>query len=138
MDTRIDLRPGQVAIVIGIDHKIQRFIPTLAANHPCNALRLRFRGLLEQITGGYRVDVIYEEAKRGAVSVAQTVADREHIPYRIIEPPRSLERNTKYPTYTPSIRPVRRLRLSERKRGTRYEHHTWWIESSNPSRVQKR
>jgi hypothetical protein len=90
MEARIDTRPGQVAIVIGIDHKIQHVVPGIAASHPRNALRLRFQELLEQITGGYRVDVICEEAKHGVVSIAQALADRECIPYRNIEMPPEL------------------------------------------------
>lgn len=90
METRIDLRPAQVAIVVGIDHKIQHFIPSIAASHPRNVLRFRFQEFLEQITGGYRVDVICEEAKHGVVSIAQTVADGACIPYREIEMPQEL------------------------------------------------
>jgi hypothetical protein len=90
MESRVDIRPGQVAVVIGIDHKIQHIIPNLAANHPRNALRFRFQEFLEQIAGGYRVDVICEEAKHGLVSIAQTVANREGVPYCNIEMPPEL------------------------------------------------
>jgi hypothetical protein len=97
MEARIDTRPGQVAIVIGIDHKIQHVVPGIAASHPRNALRFRFQELLEQITGGYRVDVICEEAKHGVVSIAQAVADREGIPYRNIEMPPELRKTQGIP-----------------------------------------
>jgi hypothetical protein len=92
METRIDLRPSQVAIVIGIDHKIQHLVAVLPPNHPRNALRFRFQEFLEEITGGYRVDVICEEAKHGVVSIAGAVANRESIPYRNIEMPPELRK----------------------------------------------
>jgi hypothetical protein len=101
MDTRIDLRPGQIAIVIGIDHKIQQVVPGIPLNHPRNAFRLRFEEFLKQTTCGSRVDVICEEAKHGTVSIAQALADREHIPYRNIEmPPELREINGIPPLYT--------------------------------------
>jgi hypothetical protein len=85
METRLDLRPGQVAIVIGVDHKIQHVVPHIGPNHPRNNLRLRFQEFLEQITGRYRLDVICEEAKHGVVSISQAFADLKGIPYRNIE-----------------------------------------------------
>lgn len=92
METRTDHEPGQVAVVAGIDHKIQHVVPRIAANHPRNKLRFRFQEFLEQITGGYRVDVVCEEAKHGVVSIAQALADREGIPYRNIEMPPQVRR----------------------------------------------
>jgi hypothetical protein len=85
METTLNLRPGQVAIVTGVDHTIQHYIDNLAANDPRNLLRLRFQDFLGQITGGYPVDVICEEAKHGRVSIAETLASREHIQYVNIE-----------------------------------------------------
>ena len=84
MQTDPDLRQYRIAIVIGIDSKIQHFIPGIAPDDPRTVLRLRFHDFLREITG-YPVDVICEEAKYGPVSVAETVADRKHIPYRNIE-----------------------------------------------------
>jgi len=84
MKTDPDLRQYRIAIVIGVDYKIQRFIPGLAPDDPRTVLRLRFHDFLREITG-YPVDVICEEAKHGLASIAETVADRQHIPYRNIE-----------------------------------------------------
>jgi hypothetical protein len=92
MENRIDNRPGQVAVAVGIDRKIQQVVPRIAPNHPRNKLRFRFQEFLEQITGGYRLDVICEEAKYGVVSIAQAFADREGIPYRNIEMPPEVRR----------------------------------------------
>jgi hypothetical protein len=85
MDTTVDLRPNQVAIVIGVDHKIQHFIDDIALNDRRIVLRLRFRNFLREITGSNPVDLICEEAKHGAESIAETMADREHLRYRNIE-----------------------------------------------------
>jgi hypothetical protein len=84
MKTDPDLRQYRIAIVIGVDYKIQHFIPGIAPDDPRTVLRLRFHDFLREITG-YPVDVICEEAKHGLVSIAETVADRKHIPYRNIE-----------------------------------------------------
>jgi hypothetical protein len=84
MKTDPDLRQYRIAIVIGVDYKIQHFIPGLAPDDPRTVLRLRFHDFLREITG-YPVDVIFEEVKHGLVSIAETVADRKHIPYRNIE-----------------------------------------------------
>jgi hypothetical protein len=48
-------------------------------------LRLRFHDFLCEITGGYAVDLISEEAKYGQESIAETMANREHLRYRNIE-----------------------------------------------------
>jgi hypothetical protein len=84
MEVRLDLRPYQVAIVVGVDHKIQHFIPGIAPNDPCTQLRLRFHEFLREITG-YPVDVICEETKHGAESIAETVANRVGIRYCTVE-----------------------------------------------------
>ena len=84
MKTDPDLRQYRIAIVIGVDYKIQHFIPGLAPDDSRTVLRLRFHDFLREITG-YPVDVICEEAKHGLASIAESVADREHIPYRNIE-----------------------------------------------------
>jgi hypothetical protein len=84
METTLDFRPYQIAIVVGIDHKIQHFVQDIA-RHPRNTLRLRFLDFLRDITGRYPVDVVCEEAQHGAESVAQTVADQERLRYRNIE-----------------------------------------------------
>lgn len=84
MKTDPDLRLYSIAIVIGVDYKIQHFIPGLTPDDPRTVFRLRFHDFLREITG-YPVDVIFEEAKHGLVSIAETVADRKHIPYRNIE-----------------------------------------------------
>ena len=84
MKTDPDLRQYRIAIVIGVDHKIQHFIPGLAPDDPRTVLRLRFNDFLREITG-YPVDVICEETKHGLASIAETVADRQHIPYCNIE-----------------------------------------------------
>jgi hypothetical protein len=84
MKAELDLDQYRIAIVVGVDQKIQRFIPGLAPDDPRTVLRLRFHDFLREITG-YPVDVICEETKHGLVSIAETVADREHIPYRNIE-----------------------------------------------------
>jgi len=87
METTLDLRPYQVAVVIGVDHKIQHAISGIPSNDPRNLLRLRFHDFLGEITDGYPVDVICEEAKHGAESIAETLADRGRIRYRNIEMP---------------------------------------------------
>jgi hypothetical protein len=92
MESRIDQVPGQVAVVVGIDHKIQHVVPPIAPNHPRNKLRFRFQEFLEQITGGYRLNVVCEEAKHGVASIAQAFADREGIPYPNIEIPPEVRR----------------------------------------------
>jgi len=86
MKTGPDLLQYRIAIVIGVDYKIQHFIPGLAPDDPRTLLRLRFHDFLREITR-YPVDVICEEAKHGLVSIAETVADREHILYCNIEIP---------------------------------------------------
>jgi len=83
----LDLRPYQLAIVVGVDREIQHFVQDNAASHPRNMMRLRFLDFLRDITGRYPVDVICEEAKHGVESIAETVADREGIPYKNIEMP---------------------------------------------------
>jgi hypothetical protein len=85
MKTNTDLSQYRIAIVIGVDYKIQHFIPGLAPDDPRTVLRLRFHEFLQEITGFYPVDVICEEAKHGLVSTAETVADRGHLRYRNIE-----------------------------------------------------
>ena len=79
-----DHRLYRIAIVVGVDHKIQHFIPEIAPDDARTVLRLRFHDFLQEITG-YPVDVICEEAKQGLVSIAETVADREHLRYWNIE-----------------------------------------------------
>jgi hypothetical protein len=86
MKTDPDLRQYRIAIVIGLDYKIQHFIPGIAPDDPRTLLRLRFHDFLREITG-YPVDVICEQAKDGLVSIAETVADRERIRYCNIEMP---------------------------------------------------
>jgi hypothetical protein len=89
MEAQPDLRPYQVAIVIGVDHKIQHFIPGNAPDDARTRLRLQFHDFLRGIIGKYPVDLICEEAQHGAESIAQTVAEREPLRYRNIEiPPR--------------------------------------------------
>jgi len=68
MEAKLDLRTGQVGIVIGV-------------------LRIRFQDFLGEITGGYRVDLICEEAKHGELSIAEQLAREEHIRYHNIEMP---------------------------------------------------
>lgn len=87
MDTTLDLRPYQLAIVIGVDHKIQHFIEGIAPDDPRIQFRLRFHAFLREITGRYPVDVICEESKHGAESIAETVADREAVRYWNIDMP---------------------------------------------------
>ena len=84
MKAELDPRQYRIAIVVGVNHKIQHFIPGLAPDDPRTVLRLRFHDFLREITG-YPVDVICEEAKHGLVSIAETVADREHLRYCNIE-----------------------------------------------------
>jgi len=81
MKTDPELRQYRIAIVIGVDYKIQHFIPGLAPDDPRTVLRLRFHDFLREITGFYPVDVICEETKHGLVSIAETVADRGHLRY---------------------------------------------------------
>jgi hypothetical protein len=85
MKTDPDLRQYRIAIVIGVDYKIQHFIPGLAPDDPRTVLRLRFHDFLREITGFYPLDVICEETKHGLVSIAETVADRQHLRYCNIE-----------------------------------------------------
>jgi hypothetical protein len=84
MKTDADLRRYRIAIVIGVDHKIQYFIPGLAPDDPRTLLRLQFHEFLREATF-YPVDVICEEANYGLVSIAERVADREHLRYCNIE-----------------------------------------------------
>jgi hypothetical protein len=84
MKTDSDLRQYRIAIVVGVDHKIQHFIPGVAPDDPRTVHRLRFHDFLREITG-YPVDVICEETKDGLTSIAETVAEREHIRYCNIE-----------------------------------------------------
>src|SRR5690348_14752800 len=49
MKTDPDLRQYRIAIVIGVDYKIQRFIPGLAPDDPRTVLRLRFHDFLREI-----------------------------------------------------------------------------------------
>lgn len=84
MKAELDPRQYRIAIVVGVNHKIQHFIPGLAPDDPRTVLRLRFHDFLREITG-YPVDVICEETKHGLVSIAETVADREHLRYCNIE-----------------------------------------------------
>ena len=79
-----DLSQHRIAIVIGVDHKVQHFIPGIAPDDPRTVLRLRFHDFLREITF-YPVDVICEEANYGLVSIAETLADREHLRYCNIE-----------------------------------------------------
>lgn len=85
METTLDLRPYQLVIVIGVDHKIQHFIPGIAPNDPRTRLRLRFHAFLREITRRYPVDVICEEAKHGVESIAEMLAHREGLRYRNVE-----------------------------------------------------
>jgi hypothetical protein len=85
MDPLLDLRPYQLGIVVGVDHKIQHFVADIAPSDPRNILRLRYLDLLRDITGRYPVDVICEEAKHGLESIAETLANRGGIRYRNIE-----------------------------------------------------
>jgi hypothetical protein len=89
MEATFDLRPHQLAIVIGVDRKIQHFIDSIAPDDARTRLRLRFHDFLRGITGRYPVDLICEQAQHGAESIAETLADRERIRYRNIDmPPR--------------------------------------------------
>lgn len=85
METTADLRPYQVAIVIGVDHKIQHFVGGIALHDPRTALRLRFRNFLREITGRNPVDLLCEQVTHGDETIAEMVTDREHIRYRNIE-----------------------------------------------------
>lgn len=87
METPLDFRPYQLAIVVGVDHKIQHLVQGIAPSHPRNMLRLRFLDFLRDLTGHYPVDVICEESKHGGASNAETVANREHNRYVNIEMP---------------------------------------------------
>jgi hypothetical protein len=84
MPPDLDLRRCRTAIVIGVDRKIQHFIPGIAPNDPRTLLRLQFHEFLRETTF-YPVDVICEEANYGRVSIAETVADRENLRYCNIE-----------------------------------------------------
>jgi hypothetical protein len=84
MKTELDHRQYRIAIVIGVDYKIQHFIQGIAPDDPRTLLRLRFHDFLREITG-YPVDVICEETRHGLASIAETVADREHLRYCNIE-----------------------------------------------------
>jgi hypothetical protein len=79
-----DLRQYRIAIIIGVHHKIQYFIPGLAPDDPRTLLRLQFHEFLREATF-YPVDVICEEANYGLVSIAETLADRENLRYCNIE-----------------------------------------------------
>ena len=85
METPLDLRPYQIAIVIGVDPQIQYFVPGLAPDDARTRLRLRFHNFLRGIAGRYPVDLICEEAKHGEETIAQTLADRDHLRYHNIE-----------------------------------------------------
>jgi len=87
MDLTLDLQPYQLAIVVGVDHKVQHFIDGIAPDDPRIKFRLKFHDFLRGITGRHPVDVICEEAKHGAESIAEMVADREALRYRNIEVP---------------------------------------------------
>jgi hypothetical protein len=87
MEPLSSLRPYQVGIVLGVDHKIQHFVQDIAPGDTRNVLRLRYLDFLRDITRRYPVDVICEEAKHGVESIAETVADREALRYRNIEMP---------------------------------------------------
>ena len=80
-----DLRQYRIAIVIGVHHKIQHFIPGLSPDDPRTLLRLQFHEFLREATTFYPVDVICEEAKHGLESIVETMANREHLRYRNIE-----------------------------------------------------
>jgi hypothetical protein len=89
MEATVDLRPYQLAIVIGADQRIQYFVPGIAPNDPRTRLRLQFHDFLGEIIGKYPVDLICEQAQHGQESIAQTVAEREPLRYCNIEiPPR--------------------------------------------------
>jgi hypothetical protein len=87
MEKLSNLRPYQVGIVVGVDHKIQRFVEDIAPSDPRNMLRLRFLDFLRDITRRCPVDAVCEESKLGAQSIAETVADREALRYRNINMP---------------------------------------------------
>lgn len=89
MGSAFDLRPYQVAIVMGVDHNVQHFVPGIAPDDRRTKLRLQFHDFLRGIAGRYPVDLICEEAKHGEESIAEALADRVHLRYRNIEmPPR--------------------------------------------------
>jgi hypothetical protein len=85
MDPTLDFRPYQLAIVLGVDHNIQHFVEDVAPSDPRNMLRLRYLDFLRDITLHCPVDVVCEEAKHGAESIAETLADRGGMLYRNIE-----------------------------------------------------
>ena len=87
MEAPLDLRPYQVAIVIGVDPKIQYFVPGIAPQDGRTKLRLRFHDFLQEFIVKYPVDLICEQAQPGAESIAQTVAEREPLRYCNIEIP---------------------------------------------------
>jgi hypothetical protein len=87
MEALSNLRPYEVGIVVGVDHKIQHFVQDLRPSDPRNKLRLRYLDFVRDFTRRYPVDVLCEEAKHGMESIAQTVADQERLRYRNIEIP---------------------------------------------------
>jgi hypothetical protein len=88
MNPPLDIRPHQLAIVVGVDHKIQHFVEDIVPSDPRNKLRLRYLDFLRDLSGRYPVDVICEEVKHGAETIAQAVADLvERLRYRNIEMP---------------------------------------------------
>jgi hypothetical protein len=101
MEALSNLRPYQVGIVVGVDHKIQHFVQGIAPSDPRNTLRLRYLDYVRDITRRYPVDLLCEEAKHGMESIAETVADREGIRYSNIEmPPRRRAELRIPPMYT--------------------------------------
>jgi hypothetical protein len=104
METTLDLCPYQVAIVIGVDHKLQHFVQGLAPSHTRNILRLRFLDFLRDLTSRYPVEVICEESKLGLESIAQTVAIQSAIRYWNIEMPARRRAELAIPTlYTSDV-----------------------------------
>src|ERR1700730_13510885 len=85
MEAPLDLRPYQIANVIGVPREIQYFVPGLAPDDPRTKLRLRFHDFLRDIIARYPVDLICEQAQHGQESIAQTVAEQAPLRYHNIE-----------------------------------------------------
>jgi hypothetical protein len=127
METILNVRPGQVAIVIGVDHKIQHFVSGLAPNDPRTRLRLRFHDFLGEITGGYPVDVICEEASTAWRASLRHSRRTKAFGMSTSRCRLSDEIHSAYLASTPSIQNRRSL-PSKKPIGTISEKHTWFYE----------
>ena len=136
MDPTLDLRPFQLAVAIGVDHKIQHFVEDIAPSDPRNKLRLRYLDFLRDLTGRYPVHVIYEETKLGEESIAETLADQGGLRFRNIQMPQQRRAELGIPLGTPTSW-VWRFRRNKRPNGPPCMNHTWLMKSSKPSRAQE-